>query len=178
MTTAQALITASSLAYLGLLAAARWQSRKPTRLTRVLAAHDDTMAMVNATREPRLVPAHDWDAGSLDRLRAAIGETGVRPLYPEDHDFLDEAARALTELHPMAIQRGCLIADAMRKDDPDASDAQLLRLLLDATHYLAWIPEQIGDPGRFWVHVLDELAMAAHDLAVLERADSPAGGQT
>lgn len=175
--TAQTLITAAILAYLGLLAAARWQSRKPTRLTRLLASHDDTMALADATREPRPIPAHDWDPGSLDRLRAAIAEVDARPLHQADHDFLDEAARALTELHPMAIQRGRLIADAMRKDDPDATDAQLLRLLLDATHYLAWIPEQISDPGRFWVHVLDELAMAAHDLAALERADSPAGGQ-
>lgn len=94
----------------------------------------------------------------------------VPPLTQADENALAQIQSAYPDLHPKAVQRGLALADLLRRAAPGASDAELSRGVLQTSHFLGYVVQNLDDPGCFYARVLTELDVAALDLTAAELA--------
>lgn len=122
-------------------------------------------------REETAAAGKRAEADTVMALADAVREDHGEPLTGRDRQLLDHITGEWRHLDPEWIERGRQIADLLRVTCPSAADAWLSRGILRTAHIVAWIGEETGETMSYG-QVVAELAIAAHDLTALERAET------
>lgn len=126
--------------------------------------------MIGNTIRPRIAGA----LRSTARRRAAVtkpaGPGEGLALSQLDRDLLADVDDHWVHLDPSVIERGRGVADALRRQCPDAPDAELATGLLRTAHTLGAIAGTAEDPDGFYWALVTELGIACRDLTEFDRA--------